>query len=590
MESVQVDGLIWFLQNYKSEVAAIEAKRATNQLPSSCVETLSAFANTPGGGTLLLGVDETLNFQVTGVADPGKLQQDLAAMARVQLTPALQPAISLVTVADKTVIVAEVPELPREQKPCYVTTRGMNRASYIRVADGDRRLTSEEIQQLIANRGQPRFDHEIVPEATVDDLDPEGIKGLLRRVRESSPHLFAHETDDRVLKMLSVVKQDADGTLRPSIGGLLALGRYPQQFFPQLGLTFVHYLTKTGESTPDSTRFLDNVRVDGSIPYIASQAISVVRRNMSRRALITADGRQDVWEYPLEALREAIVNALVHRDLSPGSRGGQVQVEMYPDRLRILNPGGLFGSVNISRLGEDGVSSSRNGLLLRILEDVPIAGGDRTICENRGSGIRTMRSELARAGMSPPDFRDRVTSFEVTMPNHTLFDSETVSWLSAIGREGLKDTQRTALALMRHGEVLDNARYRAATGISDSRIATSELQDLRARELVDQQGDRGHAKYLLSEYAQSLNASDGRKIRPNRRRQIIELLALHGEMSKTEVSVSLNINHKTAEHWLRRLKSEGEVEATTRTPGSKNTKYRLTMLGRQPSLLDGDDM
>jgi ATP-dependent DNA helicase RecG len=587
VESTQVEALIWFLLRYRAEDSSVEAKRAASRLPESCAETLAAFANTPGGGTLLLGVDESANFRVTGVSDPGKLQQDLAAMARSQLIPPLQPDITLAMIDGATVVVAKVAELAREQKPCYVSSKGMNRGSFIRVADGDRRLTTEEVQQLIADRGQPRFDHEMVREATVSDLDPASVNAVLERIREQNTRLFGREGDTAVLKMLGIIKEDTGGIRRPSLAGLLALGKYPQQFYPQLCLTFVHYPTKTGERAPDSTRFLDNVRIDGPIPYIAHESLAVIRRNMTRRALITGSGREDVWEYPPEALREAVVNALVHRDLSPGSRGQQVQVEMYPDRLRILNPGGLFGSVNIYRLGEEGISSSRNGLLMRILEDVPIPGEGRTICENRGSGIRTMRSELARAGMSPPEFRDKVTAFEVAMPNHTLFDEETVKWLGSIGREGLRDTQRTALALMRHGEILDNARYRAATGISDSRVATSELQDLRARELVDQQGDRGHAKYVLSEYAQSLGTIDGRKVRPNRRRQILDLLALRGEMSKTEISVALNINPKTTEHWLGRLKKESQILSTKPTPGSKNTKYRLSSF--RPMEFDWDE-
>lgn len=584
MNEAQLASLMWFLHAYGAEDSGIEAKRAADKLPASVVDTLSAFANTPGGGTLLLGVDETSGFAVTGVADPGKLQQDLAGMARTQLTPALQPLISLARVDDKAVVVAEVPELPRAEKPCYVTSRGMNRGSYVRVADGDRRLTSEEIQQLMADRGQPRFDHEVVEEASVADLDSTGVRTLLDRVRDSNPRVFSAEDDNTVLKMLGVIKVDSRGNLRPSLGGLLALGRYPQQFFPQLCLTFVHYPTKMGEGGSGTTRFLDNVRVDGSIPHIAREALAVIRRNMSRRALISGDGREDFWEYPPEALREALVNALVHRDLSPGSRGTQVQVEMYPDRLRILNPGGLYGSVDISCLGEEGVSSSRNGLLLRILEDVPIPGEGRTICENRGSGIRTMRIELARASMSPPEFRDKVTSFEVAMPNHTLFDDDTVRWLGRIGRERLKDTQRTALALMRHGQILDNARYRAATGISDSRIATGELQDLVARELADQRGERGATKYFLSDYAKSLGSSDEKRHRPNRRRQILDLLALRGEMSKSDISVTLNVNPKTAEHWLGRLKKEGEIESTELGRGNKNTKYKVTAKGSQSEL------
>ena len=176
------------------------------------------------------------------------------------------------------------------------------------------------------------------------------------------------------------------------------------------------------------------------------------------------------------------------------------------------------------------------------------------------------------------------------MPNHSLLDDETIQWLHILGREGLRDTQCTALALMRRGEVLDNARYRAATGITDSRIATFELQDLVARELVTQTGTRGGARYTLSEYAKQAGIHDGkRRFRPNRRRQILDLIGLRGELSKTEISELLGINPKTAEHWLRTLKLENKIESTETGRSSKNTRYRLTAEGKQPSLFDIDD-
>ena len=99
--------------------------------------------------------------------------------------------------------------------------------------------------------------------------------------------------------------------------------------------------------------------VDGAIPVMLEQALAVLRRNMSRRAVVRDLGRSDVWEYPETALREAIVNALVHRDLSDASKGAQTQIEMYPDKLVIRNPGGLFGPVSVARLGEEAISSSR---------------------------------------------------------------------------------------------------------------------------------------------------------------------------------------------------------------------------------------
>ncbi len=139
-------------------------------------------------------------------------------------------------------------------------------------------------------------------------------------------------------------------------------------------LTFVHYPTAEGANTETGERFVDNVVAEGPIPVMVRDALLAVRKNMTRRSVVRGAGRADIWQYPEAALREAIVNALVHRDLSPAARGTQVQVEMYPDRLTVRNPGGLFGPVTEERLGEEGVSSARNASLLRLLEDVPWPG------------------------------------------------------------------------------------------------------------------------------------------------------------------------------------------------------------------------
>lgn len=582
MDVEELESQLALLRSYGAEDGRIEAKRAERKLPDSLVDTMASFANTTGG-LILLGVDEAAGFTVTGVAEPAKVLADLVSAARDKLVPPLQPSAGLSVIEDRTVVWAYVNELPRAEKPCYLAGRGLHRGSYIRLGDGDRRLTSEEVQQLIADRGQPQFDVEVVESASVEDLDQRGLAEFLTRVRERSPRPFSSVDDTTALRMLNVLRPGQDGTLKPTLAGLLALGIYPQQFFPQLNLTFVHHPVRTGSSS-SVTRFLDNVRVEGSVPLMVKDALTVIQRNMSRRADVVGHGRRDVWEYPPEALREAIVNALVHRDFSPGTRGMQVQVEMYPDRLTILNAGGLFGAVDIAHLGE-GVSSARNSVLLKILEDVVVPGEfNRTICENRGSGIRTMREELTNAGMGPPEFFDRVTSFMVRIPNYTLFDDATTEWLKAVG-SGLKDTQRMALALMRHGRVLDNAGYRAATGQYDSRQAYRELQELVARELVQQTGDKNGARYSLSDYATSLLDEGGtRKVRPNRRRQIVELLRLRQELSKTEISNLLGIGPKTVEHYLRELRRERKIESTEAGRGSKNTRYRLTSEGEQGEL------
>lgn len=555
-----------------AEADRVEVKAAQGGLPDSAKESLCAFANTPGGGYLVLGLTDPPDLSPVGVADPNALQAELASVCRDAFEPPLQPEIVTGTIDGAAVVAAFVPELPREQKPCFVRTRGITRGSYLRLGGTDRRLTSEEVQQLIADRGQPSFDTQLVPGATLEDLDRHAISEYLHRLRTANPRLLRGEPDQVVLRMTQVVAPDEEtGIDRPTLAGLLAVGRYPQQFLPQLNITFVHYPTTTGESMPDGVRFLDNVSINGAVPYLVSEVLTVIQRNMTRRSLISGAGRTDVWEYPLEAVREAVVNALVHRDLSPGSRGTQVQVEMYPDRLRIHNPGGLFGALDINRLAEEGRSSARNAALMKILEDVVVPGEARTVCENRGSGIRAMLTALRRAGMSPPTFRDRVTSFDVVMPNHALLDDDTVRWLNHVAGE-LRDSQCLGLALLRRGEVLDSARYRAATGIADSRTATTELQDLVARELVTQVGTRGSTRYLLAPGVRN-GTSAGVAQRPDRRTELMNTLSAHGALTKTELAELLGVSPKTIEHWVRVLKREGIISVDGGR--GRHTTYRV---------------
>jgi ATP-dependent DNA helicase RecG len=585
-----VEALVVELRKFGAEATRIEAKAAMGGLPDSVRESISAFANTPGGGTILLGLEDRGDFPAVGLTEPGKLQTKLADWCRTLFEPPLQPEIEMALVDEKYVVAARINELPHGQKPCYLKSKGIGKGSYIRVGDTDRILTSEEVHQLVAERGQPSFDSEPVSNATMEDLDSEAIRSYVDRLRERNDRLWGSESTETILKMTRVLISDNDNVLRPTVAGLLCLGRYPQQHFPQLNATFVQYATVSGETSRSGTRFLDNVSIDGAVPYMVRDALAAVQRNMTRRSLITADGRSDVWEYPPVALREAIVNALVHRDLSPGSRGNQVQIEMYPDRLRIHNPGGLFGSVDVNRLGEEGRSSARNATLMKILEDVVIPGDDRPVCENRGSGIRDMIASLRSAGMSPPKFKNKVTSFEVIMPSHALLDDETILWLSVIGREGLRDSQSIALAMMKRGEVFDNSKYRSATGVNDSRTATFELQDLVARELVDQTGTRGGARYTLSAFSeQAISDKRLRAPRPDRRQQIIEAINFGGTLSKSEIAETLGLNPKTVEHWLRTLKREGKIETTEPKGTSRNVRYQLTGIGRQRELFESSD-
>ncbi|GGP43779.1 hypothetical protein GCM10010185_14340 [Saccharothrix coeruleofusca] len=555
-----------------ADVADIEVKRAERKLPASVRETLSAFANTRGG-VLILGLDEATGFAATGVQEAAKVAADLASWCSTEMEPPLRPLINVHSFEGVDLVVAEIAELEAAIKPCFYRGAGITQGSYVRVGDGDRKLSSYEVQMLLTKRGQPRDDLEPVPGTSVQDLDRRLVAELLARLRVSRPYAFSELDETTALRRARVLVQDGSGELVVSLGGLLALGTYPQEHFPQLMLSFVHYPTVDGADVVSGQRFLDNVMLEGPIPVIVRDTLAALRRNMSRRAVVIGAGRQDVWEYPETALREAIVNALVHRDLSSASRGAQVQVEMYPDRLVVRNPGGLYGPVTVDQLGDEAVSSARNSMLIQVLEDVPVPGGTRTVCENRGSGIRTMVKALREARMSAPEFVDRISYFSVTFPNHTLLGDEVVAWINSLGEHGLSDSQCVALALLRDGKLLDNQTYRAAAGL-DSQVARAELRDLVARELVVQHGGRRWTRYALAPalVANTRTAGLGAR-RADRREQLLDILG-DGQLSRAELVERSGLTAPAVTRWLRLMRKEGLVEVTEESIRSPHLRYR----------------
>jgi len=130
-------------------------------------------------------------------------------------------------------------------------------------------------------------------------------------------------------------------------------GKYPQEFFPQLMITFLQYYGTTEEEHPPrGERFMDNQRFEGPIPEMVDRAEIYVMTAMRKSALIEGVFRRDIPEYPQEALREAIANAVAHRDYSSDVRGSYIQIRMFADRLEIQSPGGLFGNVTVENLEE----------------------------------------------------------------------------------------------------------------------------------------------------------------------------------------------------------------------------------------------
>lgn len=188
----------------------------------------------------------------------------------------------------------------------------------------------------------------------------------------------------------------------------MLFGLYPQAYFPQLCITAVVVPgKKIGETGAQGERFLDNQRIEGSIPQMLDAALQFVRKNMRNKTIIDAESgkRADKTDYPVTAVREAIVNALVHRDYSIHTEGMPIQLLMFEDRMEIRNPGGIYGRIRIDQLGKV-QPDTRNPVLAVALEVLGVT-------ENRYSGIPTIRRAMESYGLPEPEFLDERGNFIV---------------------------------------------------------------------------------------------------------------------------------------------------------------------------------
>lgn len=463
---VDITELIASLRAAGGDTTAVEVKSAAGGIPQSLASTFSAFANLPGGGRVILGLDEATGFTPVKIADPHALKQALGNVAR-HLTPPAGLTISDAIVDGGSVIVADVAECPVGQKPCYVTSTGK---AYGRSFDGDFELSDLERQAFLVGRTYPRSDQDAVPGSTVADLDPALFADWIATVRERSPGGLGRFGDDAELLRRGGVTTTA-GEL--TVAGLLALGSHPQQFFPR------YVIQLASEPAPgELIRAVGATTLDGPIPTMLAGALAWARRTF--KPMIESDDGlvRDGYEYPLDAFRELIGNALVHRDHAEWSRGFAIEIRHLSDRLVVTNPGGLFG-ITVDRLGTAGVTSARNGRLLSICQYVHTRDDGGRVVEALATGIPTVTASLARVGLPAAQFIDTAIRFTVILRRSP----------SSARRPAIRG--RSALAVW---EAIDGERtvdqIRTRTGLSTANVRRI-LRDLRDAHFVAVTGGPG---------------------------------------------------------------------------------------------------
>lgn len=393
------------IQKTKCETQTLEIKSAELGCPQSLFDTLSSFSNQDDGGVIVFGVDERHDYKETGVYDPHDLQRKIGEQC-LQMEPPVRPLLTVVEKDGEFFAAAEIPGVDVTERPCFYKGKGRLKGSYVRIGDSDQPMTEYEVYSYEAYRKKYQDDIRPIPRESIHSLDKNRLDDYIHKLKTGKPHLASLD-DEAIYELMSIT---VNGQV--SLYATMLFSPFPQAFLPQLGIIATVVPGKEiGDRGEQEERFTDNRRIEGPIPEMLDEAINFIRRNMKTKTIVDAETgkRQDKTEYPVTAVREAVLNALVHRDYSFHTEGMPIQITMYEDRIEISNPGGLYGRIRIDQLGKV-QPDTRNPVLANAMEVLGLT-------ENRYSGIPTIRKELERVGLAEPVFEDNRGQFSVTFCN-----------------------------------------------------------------------------------------------------------------------------------------------------------------------------
>ena len=473
----------------------IEAKRAS-AIGDSIMQTVCAFANEPGlgGGWLLLGVGESDeehdSYWLTGIQNSDKLINDLQNNCRNQFDQTIPIQTERATIEGKLVIAVFIPELEAMTKPCrFIGNDKKNKRKtgvWRRGANSDYECTERELEPILLAKSGLSFEQIIFADADWDDLEPSAIalyRQLRGRVRPHAPEL---QVDDKAMLIaLNMIKKQGDH-YKPNVAGLLLFGKSLalRRFLPA---TRVDYVRVAGiEWVGDAEeRFVTTLDLREPLLRLIPQLEAAVMDDMPRYFILEEGQtqRSDQPLLPYKVVREAIVNALMHRDYQQNQ---PTIIVRYSNRIEIRNAG--YSLKPEEKLGETG-SCLRNPAIANVLYDVDYA-------ETKGTGIGTMRRLLAEAGLTAPMFASHHESNQFTAVYllHQLLGEEQLRWLQQFQPLHLSNDEAKILILVRELGAVDNAAVRGITGL-DTLAASKLLNRLSQKFGLLEKGGRSSATY-----------------------------------------------------------------------------------------------
>ncbi len=430
----------------------------------SLAELLVAFANTDGGA-ILIGVDG--QGQATGEVMAEELEGALR-MAQARCRPPVQTNWQQMETPTGPIIAIQV-------------SRSLDLHS---LADGrvlvrqgveNRPLTGEEIRHLANSKESCSYEDQIMAGASrEEDWDQEILDEYLQKREERG----AARTTGLQRLLFEIGAATADG--QPTIAGTLLFGQRPQTFLPQSGVVFVKFPGAEQRAENGMAGYGRREEINGPLARIIERSWNVVWEEMRVGAVLNNLEREDDLVYPRFAIREALVNAICHRDYRLSGR--KVEIRMFADRLEVISPGGLPGYITVDNIVDE--HFSRNP---RIVNGLYHWG----YIEELGLGIDRMIEEMVEAGQPPPQFRATPHSFTVILHAKKL-RPPAPRW-----ERRTNDRQTQALAYVREHGSITNREYQTLCPNVSAETLRLDLADLVEKGILLKIGAKKGTYYIL---------------------------------------------------------------------------------------------
>lgn len=472
------------------ETTTVELKVASPR-PTEMAERLCGMANAQGG-FIIIGVQDA-DCKIVGVPDARMaLTKDVILRAARQIEPILllnPPEPEIYTVDGKQLVVATAPP---SRGPIYQSSG----VCWVRRGTHTVPLNVSEMLELAHDRGLQTWELQPARKATMKDIDLEKVQVYLSQRSTRNRHSSRFEDIEAVLVGMDCAITTSNGVVVPTNAGILFFGCDPQRHIIQSEVVCVLFGDELGVGG-----YTDRKIITGTLQEIIDDTEIFLKKYMVVGARIEGWKRIDLPEYPIEALRESLVNAVVHRDYSRG--GESIRVFYYVDRVEVHSPGLLLPGITLEQMERGEVTSKlRNPVLANLLRDVP------GYMERIGSGVRLMLHETKQMGLPAPQFRE-LSEFVVTFRKTPISETPHVTNFPKLVKERRKisfsvedipveQEQRIVRAMqyVQQQGLITNREYRELTGVSEN-TALRDLEILVARGALKRIGKTRGRQYKL---------------------------------------------------------------------------------------------